>query len=97
MQRGWRGKAACGVVLGIFLAGAALENCFSFLNALGRAIGAVSRSPHTPAVIAGLLALAGGVFLVRLVVLRIIAFRRWRALCQRPRYVAPARRPIEGP
>jgi len=96
MQAGWRGKAAYGVVLGVFLTGAALENGFNFLNALGRGITAVSRSPHTPAVIAGLLALAAGFFLARLAVLRIIAFHRWRVLCRGPRYVAPIRRPIAG-
>ncbi|MDI6710389.1 MAG: hypothetical protein QMC81_07615 [Thermoanaerobacterales bacterium] len=88
MPWGWRRKATLGSTLGTFLAGAVLENHLNFLNALGSGIGAV---------IAGLLALAGAVFLVRLVVLRIIAFRRWRAFCQRPQYVAPARRPMEEP
>lgn len=97
MQRSRMRKATLGVVPGIFLAGAVLENRLHFLNALGHGIGSVSRSPYIPAVIAVLLALAGAVFLVRFVVLRIIAFRRWRALCQRPQYVPPLRRPIEGP
>lgn len=88
----WKNKWCLILLSIVFLTGAVLENRCGFVDAAVKIAAALSLS--IPKVVLGALGAAGVISSI-LVIVRVIAIRRWRAYCQSPRYIELCRRQVQ--